>query len=86
MHPIILLYHACFFFFIFQAITASAILGPGIVLSFDPEYGIFGWLSDWGIVVYMFTAVAPIFGLVNNIWFYIKKIIKDKYHNLCTSL
>ena len=71
VHPIVLLTHSWIFNMIFQLIMASCIIGPKLVFSFDQEYGAFGWATSSELIVYMLVAVAPIFGVANNLWFYI---------------
>lgn len=71
VHPIVLLTHNLVFSIIFQLTMACCMISPRLVFSFDKEFGAFGWLTSSELIVYMLVAVAPVFGIVNNLCFYI---------------
>lgn len=67
IHPITLYGQINFFSIIYQSIFASIMLGPSSVLSFNTDYGMFGWLSDSHLTVFLLFVVAPFFGILNNV-------------------
>lgn len=67
VHPIVLMTHTTIISVIFQIGFASFMLGPSKVLSFDPEYGAFGWMTDKDTIIFLLTVVAPFTGILNNL-------------------
>jgi hypothetical protein len=46
-------------------------IGTSKVLSFDPDYGFFGWMNDRGTVIYLLGFIGPFNGLTANLSFYV---------------
>jgi hypothetical protein len=46
-------------------------LGPNKVLSFDSDYGFFGWANDSGTVIYLVGFIGPFNGLTTNLALYV---------------
>jgi hypothetical protein len=71
IHPVVIMNHCFVFSTLFQITLASFILGPSRVLSFDKEYGAFGWIADSETFWFLFSVVAPFNGMVCNVCFYV---------------
>lgn len=70
IHPVVIMNHCLVFSSIFQITFASFMLGPSRVLSFDTEYGAFGWIADTDTFWFLVLIVAPFNGMTCNIAFY----------------
>jgi hypothetical protein len=71
MHPLVLMSQLLTISVVYQTAFCCFMLGPDKVLSFDPGYGVFGWMSDSSTAVYLMGIVAPFNGLTSNFSFYI---------------
>lgn len=71
IHPIVIMNHCFVFSVLFQTSFACFMLGADRVLSFDPGYGVLGWITDKDTFWFLVGIVAPFNGMTCNIAFYV---------------
>jgi hypothetical protein len=68
-HPIIMMTQLFWFMTIIQLLTFSYFQDNPKFYSFDPEYGVFGWVSNLETFLYMLVVVVPITSILANLAF-----------------
>lgn len=70
LHPLTKLAQYFMFGLIFQMITFPLIMDNDLYYSFDPQFGAFGWLSNWDSFLMTLGVVSPITGIISHVGYF----------------